>query len=124
MTALRQSLANLTASMEAAEQQLQSKATELQQHQDLVVQQTCNLRQLRKEFEQSAAACRQLQGDADAAVKREAALQAQAGRQQDKLSNAQEQLAGKIHYMSCLSAINPLQATKPARGCFGFMPNV
>lgn len=81
--------------MEAAEQQREGKVTELQQHQDLVAQQDSDLCLLREEHEQSVAACKQLQADIGAAAEREAALQSHAGRQQDKLANAEQRLVGK-----------------------------
>ena len=87
----------MNASLEAAEQQLHSKAEELKQHQELVAQQDSNLIQLRQEHAQSVAACQQLHADAVVATEREATLQAQAGRQQDQLANAQKQLAGEMH---------------------------
>lgn len=86
LIALRKDRASVTISMEAAEQQLQSKAEELKQHLELVAQQDSDLVQLRQEHAQSVAACNQLHADAVVAAEREAALQAQAGRQQDQLA--------------------------------------
>ena len=105
---MRQDLASLTSSLPAAEQQLQSKAEELKQHQDLVAQRDLDLTQLRQEREQSAAACKQLQANADDSAEREAALRAQADRQQDELEAAREQLAGKIHCMFLCCPANKL----------------
>ena len=93
---LRQHLARVTASKDTAEQQLQSKAEKLKQHQDVVAQQDSDSIQLRQELTQSIAACKQLHADSAVATEREAALQAHAGRQQDQLANAQDPLAGEM----------------------------